>query len=1859
MEQRLAALRRDQEIDGLRVYLIKYNLFPRNRDPHNSPIRIEELKELVKHWKLHRQRGFWRDHPDKDDLVRALLQHIRSEAASKKRRQEAQEKYRSKALNGGAGDAESATKLRDFTMIFGSSSAQQQQEEGGDCDLENGGEDKRTKLLKKTKNCGGDLFYQRGDYDEGMIYLSRIDRGKFRSEERNPRIELLTTCASAPMPLDQLVRMGSDTGGNNAGGSGGITSGGNAGLSSIDKEKTRSSSTLLYHTLDLPNSSSNSMSANALTKDMKLKSVEGFYSISCHKGTEMQIIREGALAMIVGVLKMDDIAIRLFSAATLLNLTAMPPPPSTQVHRSSSGNVSGLSLAGKEVYTKMIDDGVISALLELSHTPNATVKALCARALFRFTVDETHHFRMVHEGSVAALTQLMTSVPSEDVREACMNGLVNLAGVPRAVTCDSILNTLVALAKTGKPGLLTSCGRALLNLSILPTTRSTMVEEGAITALSVLAAHKQLVLFETVSCVLCNLAAIKTNQEPLVKNGALVIVTDLLDGVMMAFERVCEDGDEDADEDDDNAETAVKSLTVDPDREEALAAAANLLGRIRKNCTNVLAHLCCNAKLQARVANAGFVPKLLHILQTDYNAAPQQTRRLEEDSEKFCVIALANLSLDDRCRPNIVQDGGVPVLLRLLEDSARQDVNAMLLKLDCVTALSNLMLHPKNFKRMVEEGVVPAFIASINDSTSPEIQKACVYAMLNLAWDPGMKTRLAETTTDKDHGAIPTMLVFASKQQKNAELCGVCVSFLHHLSTRPENYDVLYFEGAVGLLVRVLQKPSASEPAPVIYSLWLNCMTTLANLASHPEKRAMLIGDGVVEAIQHFLGVSTSDTRRRDTRTDTKIVQTQFVAAQILFKLHELCCSTKDEVPGFFASLLLLATQSALKNSRLEKKAVTVQQLTASRCALTIAKVSLSARGLRLLASNTDIPPALNIIMRTGLHEAQVCAAIALCNLATERGHLKLRLWRDSTTDDFIVITLLRVNSEQTKAICAKALFNLLTHEDSRDQMVKDGVLYALIKLARLDNEEIRDLSLRSIYNISLSPAKALQLLEMEIVRILTKMYQAEFSKEIKRLMCGILSNLSSSGPGGGHEQRILQEGALGVLKNLAKVRDPETKVYAANILFNLSCCLEVAELLVRDEANVLSILVAELKSENKDVKRYGASTIANLSASTVAVNLMTDEALVVVLNDAMKKTMATCVNTTASCVFALRNLFSLVSNQKKFIECNGVPTLAAILASPEMESEAQTLRVSTDMLCALANLDIGGANKADSGMNGSGNGDQQLEERLVRDGIVRALLAIVKGFESSGARPSSSSSADERTMSMNVITSLSNLSKNARCHEGMLRDGALEAITILCKTNPGDPRAPFKGLVGVRGEEFCYHCTVALRNLSRPEPSEAQVPVSVTPEAQTGATAAAGASDVKRQRIGSQTGLVQIVLMLAQTTSSETRKHVIVTLHNLALNKRCRAQLIKHDGVKVLLRLGTAATTPTKRHICALALQLLSKTDPADDPHVANIIQEGIVAAIAALADQHQHDMLAGAASYVSAIVVARADFASSFAGSQQQQQRDKAISSLNKSDAQSIPQKGAPPDWAKVNICSLAPWPEIEKLDESASRQSHHGDGEKDANEDSHSDASDIDENDEQQAGGGTGDPLNQRKSSPSKKTVVSPKIGVRVAVKTSSSSSRSTATAAPRICNADVVLGTLEVLVDPVMDKVKVNVDAELALRRSLAGGCGGGSGDNELPKLRPATAPTDELVATEPSESSSSKPSKCSTLTQVRHEATSTTQTGAGHQQRSHSIVSSSSSPAQSPLKSPATPKRRSRILEPLAIPSSSQGGVLES
>ncbi|CAM9581978.1 unnamed protein product, partial [Discosporangium mesarthrocarpum] len=72
----LDELRRRESYELLRRPLRQYGLFPSTKDPRSASITTEELKKLVRHWKLHEVRGFWRAHHGLDDLAEVLLNYM-------------------------------------------------------------------------------------------------------------------------------------------------------------------------------------------------------------------------------------------------------------------------------------------------------------------------------------------------------------------------------------------------------------------------------------------------------------------------------------------------------------------------------------------------------------------------------------------------------------------------------------------------------------------------------------------------------------------------------------------------------------------------------------------------------------------------------------------------------------------------------------------------------------------------------------------------------------------------------------------------------------------------------------------------------------------------------------------------------------------------------------------------------------------------------------------------------------------------------------------------------------------------------------------------------------------------------------------------------------------------------------------------------------------------------------------------------------------------------------------------------------------------------------------------------------------------------------------------------------------------------------------------------------------------------------------------------------------------------------------------------------------------------------------------------------------------------------------------------
>ena len=75
LEKNLDELKRRSQLESLRYHLGKESCFPPQRDARTSPITMEELKKLARAWKLHERRNFWKSHPTKEDMLRALLDY--------------------------------------------------------------------------------------------------------------------------------------------------------------------------------------------------------------------------------------------------------------------------------------------------------------------------------------------------------------------------------------------------------------------------------------------------------------------------------------------------------------------------------------------------------------------------------------------------------------------------------------------------------------------------------------------------------------------------------------------------------------------------------------------------------------------------------------------------------------------------------------------------------------------------------------------------------------------------------------------------------------------------------------------------------------------------------------------------------------------------------------------------------------------------------------------------------------------------------------------------------------------------------------------------------------------------------------------------------------------------------------------------------------------------------------------------------------------------------------------------------------------------------------------------------------------------------------------------------------------------------------------------------------------------------------------------------------------------------------------------------------------------------------------------------------------------------------------------------
>ena len=276
----------------------------------------------------------------------------------------------------------------------------------------------------------------------------------------------------------------------------------------------------------------------------------------------------------------------------------------------------------------------------------------------------------------------------------------------------------------------------------------------------------------------------------------------------------------------------------------------------------------------------------------------------------------------------------------------------------------------------------------------------------------------------------------------------------------------------------------------------------LCHLSQTSEMRVALIDQDGVEVLMRLSTMSASDLRI-DEMTEAHMLHYPDIRRTI----RRLCSITLANImkhgallhPSTLHTLIDLAMPLNDSRDRIEW------------CSLALNRLSAFEASRKMMCSDPSAVPGLIGLLRSSSSTAQLSASAALCNLAC---YAQSRPQFQKVFRDLIVITLLRVNEEEVKEICAKALFNLLTDPRTRVGLMSEGFAYAFVKLGRLESVEIQKLCVLTLYNFSCDNAGRDEIKEKRngAIQVLVRKAKEACSLEAARLAAGALANLAQPG---------------------------------------------------------------------------------------------------------------------------------------------------------------------------------------------------------------------------------------------------------------------------------------------------------------------------------------------------------------------------------------------------------------------------------------------------------------------------------------------------------------------------------------------------------------------------------------------------------------------------------------------------------------------------------------------------------------------------------------------------------------------------
>lgn len=814
--------------------------------------------------------------------------------------------------------------------------------------------------------------------------------------------------------------------------------------------------------------------------DARIFCVRSLYKLSCQVGTELAIVKGGAIAQIADLSDVEHPKLLRFCAATLVNLT-------------TDNNVM-------EAFVK--HEG-IQALLEISWAPCLHVKILCATALCRITQHAGLAQALARSRVIIELLSMLT-LPHHQLQILAVSSIMNLIfhghlfsgrvflGEPHAVQNQlgvmSVVSQLATMSTSTH-----FAAEVLFNLSLYRVSCLEALRGGGAEVLHALATLVCKVIEETGNSRSRYMSVMnpptRSMRPAWATNSAIVmrilfLIAETLGNfsAYVEFHGIL-------------STHGMKTLSLllfgalrDVGSKLYGAIAEERLKHTIVACSRALANFSANDELRKHA----FSQKIVHMTTRLTLLDRQKFVSSQDDARMYfrnIIRTICNLSFNDTCTAYFMEFPQVLPLLHAIviamdektdlpevfantvsprsslftDEDVKEDALVTILNLAQQAAYSNDLVRILDGKRLA--------IAAEDPSQSRRLKYIYSLVLCNLLFESRLQqivygdlvirslvygfhffgTPLADT----EGGGSAEQLLYKSLNMAFGDdqerfLAAICIM-------ASEIMDSTNIERIIGLILDCLKRPSEASqtvsPTEVLFDearkpqrvvpvrrRQITCFAaaalyTLARASTQRGDTNNLIYSPDIEATLILVCERTSAAAIESTKDS----QSDGASAAFCGTTQAFCAATLYHLcaSGHVSHRIIQALINCCNANE--------ETLSLLACAASFAIISFTPEGRNQLIACEHLAQALNRLGRTSQPECQQYAAIAACNVSTLQC-----IWTSTELKDFIVMALLRANSVQAKQIHVKTLSNLLSHLSTREKAVEDGVLYALMKLSQV-----------------------------------------------------------------------------------------------------------------------------------------------------------------------------------------------------------------------------------------------------------------------------------------------------------------------------------------------------------------------------------------------------------------------------------------------------------------------------------------------------------------------------------------------------------------------------------------------------------------------------------------------------------------------------------------------------------------------------------------------------------------------------------------------------------------------------------------